>query len=70
VVRLRQVISYKYLGIDMDERLTFDQHSSRVVAKAKQGIGALCRLLRKWALQDVLNTTISSIAMQALLYGT
>jgi hypothetical protein len=66
---LSQVTSYKYLGIDMDERLTFDHHTRRVVAKSKQGIGALCRLLRKWASKEVLNTTISSIAMPALLYG-
>jgi ribonucleases P/MRP protein subunit RPP40 len=40
---LEQVISYKYLGIDFDHKLSFASQTTRAVTKAKQGIGALCR---------------------------
>jgi len=66
---LEQVISYKYLGIDFDHKLSFASQTTRAVTKAKQGIGALCRTLRKWSSSKILNTAISSIAMPALLYG-
>ena len=66
---LEQVISYKYLGIDFDHKLSFASQTTRAVTKAKQGIGALCRTLCKWSSSKILNTAISSIAMPALLYG-
>jgi hypothetical protein len=66
---LEQVTQYKYLGVTVDESLGFSQHTRQTVRKVKQGIGALCRSIRKWASTKVLNTALTTIVLPSLLYG-
>jgi exonuclease III len=66
---MEQVNSYRYLGVELDERLSFSTHTSKSVLKAKQGIGLVCRSLRKWAPKNILKTAITSIILPALLYA-
>lgn len=68
-VQLQRVTSYRYLGVDVDDRLSFASHTSRVVLSAKRGIGELCRSLRKWAPVAVFRTAIMSIALPAFFYA-
>jgi hypothetical protein len=64
-----QVKSYRYLGVEFDEKLTFSNHSRNIVAKTKRGIGAICSWIRKWASKAVLAEAISKIVLPSLLYA-
>jgi exonuclease III len=66
---LIQVDHYKYLGIVMDEKMTFSSHTKQVVSKTKRSIGALSRWLRKWASSQVLGIAIQSISLPILMYA-
>jgi hypothetical protein len=66
---MEQVPSYRYLGVELDERLSFSRHTSISILKAKQGIGLVCRSLRKWAPKGILRTSIATIVLPALLYA-
>jgi hypothetical protein len=66
---LEQVPTYRYLGVEMDEKLKFSEQVSKATLKTKRGIGMLNRTIRKWATSDVLKTAISSIALPIMLYG-
>jgi len=68
-VELERAETYRYLGVEVDDRLTFSTQTQKVAAKAKQGIGALSRALRKWAPTNVLRTAITAITIPALFYG-
>jgi len=68
-VGMEKVSCYRYLGIDFDETLTFGEQTKKAITKTKQGIGMLCRSLRKWASANIINTAISTIALPALVYG-
>jgi hypothetical protein len=57
------------LALIFDEKLTFADQTKRAITKTKQGIGMLCRSLRKWATAKIINTAISTIALPALTYG-
>ena len=46
--------SHKYLGLTLDEKLTFAEHVREAIAKAKRGVGII-RLLAKYASRDVLD---------------
>jgi hypothetical protein len=59
-VSLEQVNSYKYLGIDTDNKLSLACHTARVVTAAKKAIGALYRTLRKWSSKKVFSTAITT----------
>ncbi len=50
---LEQVASYRYMGVDVDDSLTFSQHTRRVVTSEKRANGGLSRNLRKWAPRNV-----------------
>jgi hypothetical protein len=66
---LRQVACYRYLGVDIEEKLNFATQTNRASTNMKRGIGVMNRLLRKWAPTSVLSTAIQSIVMPVLLYG-
>jgi hypothetical protein len=67
---LKCVSCVKYLGVEVDDRLTFGAQSAKVAAMTKKGIGALSRVLRKWLTpNDVLKKSITTIAMPTLLYA-
>jgi hypothetical protein len=66
---LQKVTVYKYLGIEIDERLTFEEHARKAATKSKRCIGALSGSVRKWASVEILKTVISSIALPILLYA-
>jgi hypothetical protein len=67
--KLRLVESYRYLGVDIDSRLTFASHTSRVISNAKMAIGVLCRTLRKWALKEVFSKAVTAIVLPAFFYA-
>ena len=66
---LQQTSTYCYLGVDMDERLTFSKQTRKAATKAKQCIGALSRALRKWSPPKLLATAITTIALPSLFYA-
>jgi hypothetical protein len=66
---LEQVQEYKYLGVDVDDKFTFSNHTTRVSCKAKQAIGALCRTLRKWAPGNVFSKIITTLVFPIFLYA-
>jgi exonuclease III len=66
---LKRVSSYKYLGIVIDEKFTFEPHVKKSISKARQGIGVMNRMLRKWASVDILKQSITSIVFPSLFYG-
>jgi hypothetical protein len=67
--QLKQVHTYRYLGVQMDERLSFTHQVFEATTKARRGIGAVSRSVRKWASKDVLTTSIRTLIMPALLYA-
>ena len=66
---LQQVSIYKYLGVEIDDRLNFAQHVSKTTLKTKKCVGALCSTLRKWASKKVFETAITSIAFPLMTYA-
>jgi hypothetical protein len=66
---MERVPSYRYLGVQFDERLAFAEQTELATTKTKKGIGALARTLRKWAPREILCKAISEIAIPCLLYG-
>jgi hypothetical protein len=66
---LKQVPSYRYLGVELEEKCSFARQTAIATMKAKQGIGAFNRMLRKWAPPDVLSTAITAIVLPALYYA-
>jgi hypothetical protein len=60
---------YKYLGVEFDNRLTFGEHTTRMVNSVKRGIGALCRSLRKWAPVEAFSKAILSTTLPIFLYS-
>jgi hypothetical protein len=66
---LEQVASYRYLGVQFDQRLTFAEHTRTVVVKTKRGIGAVSGWIRKWASTKVLEVAMSRIVLPSLLYA-
>jgi hypothetical protein len=68
-VALEQVNSYKYLGIDTDDKLSLACHTARVVTAAKKAIGALYRTLRKWSSKKVFSTAITTLVLPVILYA-
>jgi hypothetical protein len=55
--------------VEIDSQLTFVSQTTKVVLKAKQGIGALTRQLRKWAPSKVFKCSIISIELPAFFYA-
>ena len=68
-VDLERVHTYRYWGIEIDERLTFASQTSKATRKAKQGTGALVRTLRKWAPRNVFSTAITTVILPAFFYA-
>jgi hypothetical protein len=66
---VQQVKSYRYLGVELDEKLSYTNHTEKTITKAKQAIGAMNRTLRKWAPAEVFSMTVSTIAIPVLLYA-
>jgi hypothetical protein len=66
---LEEVSEYKYLGIKIDSQLNFSKQTNTAVTKAKQGIGALNRSLRKWAPRNVFATAVTTFVLPAFLYA-
>jgi hypothetical protein len=69
VGRVRRVSSYKYLGIVIDEKFSFESYVKKSISRARQGIGQMNRMLRKWASVDILKQSITSIVFPSLFYG-
>jgi hypothetical protein len=67
--QLKQVDSYKYLGVEIDSNMTFAKQTTKAVTNAKKGIGMLCRSLRKWSSTEVLKTSFSSLVIPAIFYA-
>jgi hypothetical protein len=68
-VKLPQVKYCRYLGVEMDSNLSFSKQCSAVALKTKKAIGALIRLIRKWASSKVMKAAITSYIFPILLYA-
>jgi hypothetical protein len=66
---LQQVSVYKYLGVDIDDRLCFASRVNKVSMKTQKCVGILSGSLRKWASRSILETAFSSIALPVMLYA-
>jgi len=67
---IKQVETFKYLGVDLDPKLTYKNHVARIAVKGKQVLGALCRTIRKWAdpavFERLYKTTVEPIIGYAI----
>jgi hypothetical protein len=68
-VELEQVSSFRYLGVDIDSKLSFTQQSQRVTTRTKTVIGELNRTLRKWAPKTVFKEAVTTIAFPLFTYA-
>jgi hypothetical protein len=66
---LTKVTSYRYLGVDIEEKFTFEKQTKRAVSNAKKSIGTLNRVVRIWASAEVLRQAIMTLALPVLFYG-
>jgi hypothetical protein len=66
---LRNLHSYRYLGMIFDSSLSYHEQVNAVTSKAKRGISALSAAIRKWAPRSILSCALCVIALPALLYG-
>jgi hypothetical protein len=67
--RIDRVEQARYLGIELDTKLSYKNHATKVITKSKQAIGALCRTLRKWAPKSTFERLYSTTVEPILLYG-
>uniref|UniRef100_A0A914CWK3 Reverse transcriptase domain-containing protein n=1 Tax=Acrobeloides nanus TaxID=290746 RepID=A0A914CWK3_9BILA len=66
---IEKVDQFRYLGVDLDPKLFYRNHVSRITSKCKQAIGALCRTLRKWAPRKVFETIYKTTVEPIILYA-
>src|SRR4051794_17335573 len=68
--KIEQVQQFRYLGIEMDPKLSYNNHTAKVSTKCRQAIGALCRTIRKWApkaaFEKLYKITIEPILLYAI----
>jgi len=56
------VNSYKYFGINLDDKLNFDKHIENVESKTSKGIGVL------WKLRQILDEKTLRVIYYALVH--
>ncbi len=66
--QILQVNSYKYLGIVLDSKLSFNEHIERLTKKSKQRIGSICRV-RNYISRNVALTFYKAIVLPLLDFG-
>ena len=69
-VQLECVSSYRYLGIELDNRLSFSAHAHNAALKTKRAIGVLNRMLRKWAPKEVFQEAVIKLALPIFFMGS
>uniref|UniRef100_A0A914DJF2 Uncharacterized protein n=1 Tax=Acrobeloides nanus TaxID=290746 RepID=A0A914DJF2_9BILA len=67
--RIDRVEQARYLGIELDMKLSYKNHAAKVTMKSKQAIEALCRTLRKWAPKSTFERLYNITLEPILLYG-
>jgi ribonucleases P/MRP protein subunit RPP40 len=60
---------FRYLGVDLDPKMSYKHHVGRIVTKCKQAIGALCRIIRKWAPISIFETLYKSTIEPIITYA-
>jgi hypothetical protein len=66
---LERTSCYQYLGINIDDHLSFSSQSNKAAIKTKSAIGVLNRTLRKWAPKEVFREAVVKIALPIFFYG-
>jgi hypothetical protein len=66
---IEQVEQFRYLGVDLNPKMSYKHHVGRIVTKYKQAIGALCRTIRKWVLISVIETLYKSTIEPIITYA-
>jgi hypothetical protein len=68
--KIEQVDKIRYLGIDLDPKLSYKNHAAKITTKCRQAIEALCKTIRKWApriaLEKIYKSTIEPMMMYAI----
>jgi hypothetical protein len=67
--KIEQVSSLKYLGIQLDSKLSFHEHNLKSAKRARQMLGAVGLRLRKWHLQQVIGRIYTTCIRPIMLYG-
>ena len=67
--QLEYVESFKYLGVELDCRLTFNKQAETSALKAKRAVGATMRTFRGSAPHSVLHRVYSGCVIPQLSYG-
>jgi len=67
--RIEQVDNFRYLGVDLDPKMSYRNHVKRMVTKTKQMLGALCRTIRKCAPLHVFGKLYKSTIEPLLTYA-
>lgn len=67
---IEQVSNFKYLGVELDPKLSYSNQVRRVSTKCKQAMGALSRATRKWiprpVFEQLYKMTIEPMATYAI----
>jgi exonuclease III len=66
---IEQVASYKYLGVTIDDRLSYIDHTRTVTTKVKRAIGALSKQLSKCVPLSVMSYLFQVLFRSVLTYG-
>ena len=67
-IHLEQVVSYKYLGLILDQRLNFMEHVSKITAKGRQHIGCIGRA-RKFITKNTALTLYKAMVLPLMDFG-
>jgi hypothetical protein len=63
------VSTIKYLGVDIDSKFTFAEHTNAICAKGKKCIGALFRTVGQWVGRQYFANLYISVVLPILLYA-
>ena len=67
--KIEIVQDFRYLGVQLDSKLSYKNHVEYITTKCRQAIGALCRTVRKWASLSTFKTLYTTTIEPMLTYA-
>ena len=67
---IERVSTFKYLGVVVDARLSFSDHTRNVVAKGRRALGCVSRTIRKFVPCSIIRRIFVTVVLPSVLYAS